>query len=224
MTSNSKLPSSDKKDTSEFPTMSDTVEAVIQEVDRLNQQILMLKAAFYTNMLRCYPDKPHEEIAKAIEASIGEPQAPEVLAWIGQGLLPLVPEELEKLKRWEPGTATLYDTPLYANPYAIDSDTLKDAERYRYLRDVGATFCTHHDTPQETKHHVCEWAMDAAIDKALADLKSEDSLDQVQADTSKSNLALMVEIAEKREGYAGLLNEARKLGADIPWPPKDEPR
>ena len=39
-----------------------------------------------------------------------------------------------------------------------------DAERYRWIRDAGATFYTGVDTPEEKKHHVCEVAMDAAID------------------------------------------------------------
>jgi len=35
------------------------------------------------------------------------------VAWIGQGLEPLVPEDLDKLRLQEPGLSTLYDTPLY---------------------------------------------------------------------------------------------------------------
>lgn len=37
-------------------------------------------------------------------------------AWIGEGLLPITPEDLEKTRNREPGFATLYDTPLYAIP------------------------------------------------------------------------------------------------------------
>lgn len=62
---------------------------------------------------------------------------------------------------------------------SVLDDVAKDAARYRWLRSQGCTFYT--DDPVETvdmnadqkatKHHVCEWAMDAAIDAAmLADL------------------------------------------------------
>lgn len=36
-----------------------------------------------------------------------------------------------------------------------------DAERYRWLRDAGATFYVDGE-----RKHVCEWAMDAAVDAA----------------------------------------------------------
>ena len=44
----------------------------------------------------------------------------------------------------------------------------KDAERYRWLRDAGATFYTGGPeiTDGSDKVHVCEFAMDAAIDAA----------------------------------------------------------
>lgn len=38
---------------------------------------------------------------------------------------------------------------------------IQDAERYRWLRDAGATFYVGDERKQ-----VCEWAMDAAIDAA----------------------------------------------------------
>ena len=53
--------------------------------------------------------------ARAIEAKVIEKikaQGPEV--FIGQGLIPIVPEDLMKLEKYEPGMATLYDTPLYS--------------------------------------------------------------------------------------------------------------
>ena len=47
----------------------------------------------------------------------------------------------------------------------------KDAERYRFIRDVGATFYTGLHTINETEHHVCEFAMDDVIDTAIANEK-----------------------------------------------------
>ena len=50
-----------------------------------------------------------------------------------------------------------------------ENERLKvDAERYRWLRDAGATFYTGGPeiTDGSDKVHVCEFAMDAAIDAA----------------------------------------------------------
>lgn len=51
-----------------------------------------------------------------------------------------------------------------------ENERLKvDAERYRWLRDAGATFYTGGPeiTDGSDKVHVCEFAMDAAIDAAM---------------------------------------------------------
>lgn len=37
----------------------------------------------------------------------------EPVVWIGQNMTPLLPYELNKLRKHEPGLTTLYDTPLY---------------------------------------------------------------------------------------------------------------
>ena len=58
----------------------------------------------------------------------------EPVAFIGQGLLPIVPEDLQKLRKHEPGTATLYDTPLYAAP--VRTKDLTDDE----IEEIGKSY------------------------------------------------------------------------------------
>lgn len=54
----------------------------------------------------------------------------------------------------------------------------KDAERYRWLRDAGATFYTGGPeiTDGSDKVHVCEFAMDAAIDAAKRKLQQPEQV------------------------------------------------
>ena len=60
----------------------------------------------------------------------------EPVAFIGQGLKPIVPEDLEKLRKHEPGTATLYDTSLYAAPVRT-KDLTDDEVAKAYMECTG---------------------------------------------------------------------------------------
>ena len=71
---------------------------------------------------------------------------------------------------------------LYANGFGVIGNEVlalaarlpeleRDAARYEFIRDAGATFYTGIDTPNEKRHHCCEQAMDAAIDAAMQEPK-----------------------------------------------------
>ena len=74
----------------------------------------------------------------------------------------------------EEGSFAVFTTPQSSDAEAAAikiAGLTQDAERYRWLNDNGATFWTGVNTDNEVKHHVCEQAMDVAIDKAIKESK-----------------------------------------------------
>lgn len=54
------------------------------------------------------------DLADALLAELAKQSEP--VAWVGEGLKLQFPEELDHMRKYEPGLATLYDTPLFAHP------------------------------------------------------------------------------------------------------------
>ena len=74
---------------------------------------------------------------------------------------------LNKIFRWD----YIYWNKAAPKPPIIDDDEADYAELYSWLRDNGATFWTGVNTDNEVEHHVCEWAMDDVIRKAIKEDK-----------------------------------------------------